>query len=135
MTGKINDVINVCWARTKNNNFCRHPWDVNNTLFEERGMSFIPVLIIAKVEKPEWYKATSQFARSDSRKAFWQLATMRPGIPNYLLQECYEATPELQTVKPLTLAESMKSLNLNLYDEAQQAMISFKSLNEKTYSK
>jgi omega-6 fatty acid desaturase (delta-12 desaturase) len=53
---------------------------------------------------------------------------MRPGIPNYRLQECYEATPELQAVKPLTLSESMKSLGLNLYDEKQQMMVSFKSL-------
>lgn len=53
---------------------------------------------------------------------------MRPGIPNYRLQECHEATPELQAVKPLTLRKSLRSLRLNLYDEHQRKLVSFRSL-------
>ena len=51
-----------------------------------------------------------------------------PGIPHYRLQECYDAIPELQAVKPLTLAKSLRSLRLNLYDEEQRKMVSFKLL-------
>jgi len=53
---------------------------------------------------------------------------VRPGIPNYRLQECYEAIPELQTVKPLTLYQSLASLRLHLYDEKRRQLVSFRSL-------
>lgn len=56
---------------------------------------------------------------------------MRSGIPNYYLQECYEATPELQAVKPLTLRTSLKSLRLNLYDEERQRLVSFQELKKR----
>jgi omega-6 fatty acid desaturase (delta-12 desaturase) len=55
---------------------------------------------------------------------------MRPGIPNYRLKECYEATPELQAVKPVTLLNSLKTIRLNLYDEEQQKMVNFQSLKK-----
>ena len=35
------------------------------------------------------------------------MSTMWPGIPNYNLQQCYDETPELQTVKPVTLRASL----------------------------
>ncbi|HXE97916.1 MAG TPA: fatty acid desaturase, partial [Dongiaceae bacterium] len=47
-------------------------------------MSFNPVLIIAKVEKPEWYKATAKYAQADSRTAFRQLLSTL--IPYLFLQ-------------------------------------------------
>lgn len=59
---------------------------------------------------------------------FHHVHHMRPGIPNYRLQECHEGTPELQAVKPLTLRNSIKSLGLNLYDEQQRKLVSFRSL-------
>lgn len=60
---------------------------------------------------------------------FHHVHHMRPGIPNYRLQECHEATPELQAVKLLTLRNSFKSLQMNLYDEQQRKLVSFRSLN------
>jgi omega-6 fatty acid desaturase (delta-12 desaturase) len=62
---------------------------------------------------------------------FHHVHHMRPGIPNYRLQECHEGIPELQTVKPLTLRHSLKSLQLNLYDERQQKLVSFRSLKNR----
>jgi len=61
---------------------------------------------------------------------FHHVHHMRPGIPNYRLQQCYEATAELQAVKPLTLRKSLGSLRLNLYDEHQRRLVSFQSLKE-----
>lgn len=52
---------------------------------------------------------------------------IRPRIPNYHLQACYDAIPELQAVTPLTLRTSLQSLWLNLYDEQQQRMVSFRA--------
>lgn len=62
---------------------------------------------------------------------FHHVHHMRPGIPNYRLQECHEGTPELQAVKPLTLRDSLKSIQLNLYDERQRKLVSFRSLQKR----
>jgi omega-6 fatty acid desaturase (delta-12 desaturase) len=59
---------------------------------------------------------------------FHHVHHMRPGIPNYRLQECYDSTPKLQEVKPLTIRKSLGALRLNLYDEAGRKMVSFHSL-------
>lgn len=45
-------------------------------------MSFNPVLVVAKVQKPAWYKNVSPYARADNRTAVWQLLTT---IVPYLL--------------------------------------------------
>ena len=53
---------------------------------------------------------------------------LRQDIPNYNLQPCYDDIPAVQTVKPLTLRSSLKCLQLNLWDETQQKLVSFGSL-------
>ena len=53
-----------------------------------------------------------------------------PRIPNYNLQQCYDESPTMQTVMPLTIRGSLKSLHLNLWDEKQQKLVSFRSLKE-----
>ena len=53
---------------------------------------------------------------------------VRPLIPNYNLQSCYDNIPGLQSVKPVTILKSLKSLRLRLWDEKKQKMISFRSL-------
>jgi omega-6 fatty acid desaturase (delta-12 desaturase) len=52
-----------------------------------------------------------------------------PSIPNYKLQKSYDAIPELQYVRPVTVMESLKTLKLNLWDEENEMLISFKSLH------
>jgi omega-6 fatty acid desaturase (delta-12 desaturase) len=54
----------------------------------------------------------------------------RARIPNYNLQQCYDETPALQAVEPLTIGKSLKSLWFNLWDEEQRKMVGFKSLKE-----
>jgi omega-6 fatty acid desaturase (delta-12 desaturase) len=54
-----------------------------------------------------------------------------PRIPNYRLQACCDASPVLQSVEPLTLRRSLRSLFLNLWDEREQKLVSFKSLRNK----
>lgn len=53
---------------------------------------------------------------------------VRANIPNYNLQRCYDEVPALQTVAPLTLGKSLKSLWLNLWDEQGQKLVSFRSI-------
>ncbi len=56
---------------------------------------------------------------------------VRPRIPNYNLQQCYRETPALQDIIPVTICKSLKTPWLNLWDEKQAKLVSFRSL--KTY--
>ena len=57
---------------------------------------------------------------------------IRPRIPNYNLQRAHDEVAVFQTVKPVTLRRSLKSLRMNLWDEAQQELVSFRSLRART---
>lgn len=59
---------------------------------------------------------------------FHYIHHIRPRIPNYRLEECRLAVPELQKIKPITFFRSLRSLRLHLYDEAGRRLIGFKSL-------
>ena len=48
-------------------------------------------------------------------------------IPNYRLQECYEASEDLKAWPKMTFLESLKSTRLALWDEARRKMVSFKA--------
>jgi omega-6 fatty acid desaturase (delta-12 desaturase) len=53
---------------------------------------------------------------------------LRPRIPNYNLQECYDEVPAMQQVQPLSIGSSLSSLRMNLWDEEKQVLVSFGSL-------
>jgi omega-6 fatty acid desaturase (delta-12 desaturase) len=53
---------------------------------------------------------------------------VRPNIPNYNLQQCYDDIPAFHAVTPRTIRTSFRSLRLGLYDEKQKKMISFRLL-------
>lgn len=57
---------------------------------------------------------------------------VRANIPNYNLQRCYNEVPALQTVTPMTIRSSLKSLWLNLWDEQRQKLVSFRSIKNDT---
>jgi omega-6 fatty acid desaturase (delta-12 desaturase) len=57
---------------------------------------------------------------------------LHPLIPNYHLQGFYDAEPAAQAVAPLTIRRSLKSLRLNLWDEAGQKMVSFGAMKMKS---
>lgn len=46
-------------------------------------------------------------------------------IPNYRLQECLDAEPVLNTINRLTLAQSLKSARLALWDESRKKLVGF----------
>lgn len=82
----------------------------------------------AAMEGASYYRLPRLLQWVTGNIGFHHVHHVRPGIPNYRLQECFRAIPELQTVKPLTLATSLGALRLNLYDEARCEMVSFRSL-------
>ncbi|MBX3436411.1 MAG: fatty acid desaturase [Planctomycetaceae bacterium] len=46
-------------------------------------------------------------------------------IPNYRLQECYDAHPEFQNVHRLTLRQSLACTRVKLWDEERRQMVGF----------
>lgn len=49
-------------------------------------------------------------------------------IPNYRLQECHDATPELHQTRQITVRDSWHLLFLTLWDEERQQLIGFRDL-------
>jgi len=80
------------------------------------------------MEGSSFYKLPSVLQWFTGNIGFHHVHHLRPGIPNYHLQECYEGIQELLAIKPLTIRASMGSLRLNLYDEQQRRMVSFRSV-------
>ena len=54
---------------------------------------------------------------------------LRPRIPNYNLQECLDATPQLQLADPLLLWPSLKSVRLKVWDEQRKLLLTFRELS------
>ncbi len=54
---------------------------------------------------------------------------LRPRIPNYNLTRCLKEIPELQLKDPLTMKRSWKSVRLNVWDEENGELISFRALD------
>ncbi len=50
---------------------------------------------------------------------------LNPRIPNYALQDCLDAVPALQKVRPFTLWQGIKSAWLVLWDEDQGRLVGF----------
>ncbi len=57
---------------------------------------------------------------------FHHIHHLRPHIPNYNLERCYRATPELQLPNPLTFLTSLSSLTLHIWDEKRKVLLGFR---------
>jgi omega-6 fatty acid desaturase (delta-12 desaturase) len=55
---------------------------------------------------------------------------LRPRIPNYNLQECLDATPELQLPDPLLFWPSLKSVRLKVWDERQRLLLTLAEMSQ-----
>jgi len=53
---------------------------------------------------------------------------LNANIPNYRLQECVDACPDLQDMNRLTIRESLSCIPLALWDEDAKKLISFKDM-------
>lgn len=51
-------------------------------------------------------------------------------IPNYKLPACLEANPDLQKAQRITIRDSFRLLNLALWDEENQRLISFRQMRQ-----
>ncbi len=99
----------VYWARHEN-------WDPLGVSL--RGASF--------------YKLPGILQWFTSNIGFHHAHHLRPLIPNYNLPQFYNAVPALQAVNPLTIRRSLKSLRLNLWDEENQKLVSFREIRKQS---
>jgi omega-6 fatty acid desaturase (delta-12 desaturase) len=83
------------------------------------------------LEGASFYKLPKLMQWISGNIGFHHVHHVRPAIPNYRLQKCYEEIPQLQKTKPVTFLASLKSLRLHLWDEAGQTMVSFRSLKSR----
>jgi omega-6 fatty acid desaturase (delta-12 desaturase) len=84
--------------------------------------------INAALKGSSYYKLPKVLQWCSGNIGLHHIHHLRPRIPNYSLQRCYDAIPAMQEVQPLGFLESLKSLRMNLYDETQQRLVSFRSL-------
>ena len=57
---------------------------------------------------------------------FHHIHHLSPRIPNYYLEKCHNENEILQHVSELTVATSLKTLSLTLWDEQQQRLVTFR---------
>jgi len=81
--------------------------------------------ITASLQGSSYYKLPKVLQWITGNIGLHHIHHLRPRIPNYNLQRCYDETPSLAAVKPLTLLESFECLRLKLWDEKKQKLVSF----------
>lgn len=82
----------------------------------------------AAIEGSSFYRLPKVFQWFSGNIGLHHVHHLRPRIPNYNLQRCYDAVTALHAVAPLTLLGSLRGLWLHLWDERQQKMVSFRAL-------
>ncbi len=97
----------VYWARHQN-------WDVVRVALKGASYYKVPRLL-------QWFAGNINLHHAHH---------FRPVIPNYNLQWFHDTVPFLQTVEPLTIRRSLKSLRLSLWDEKGQKLVSFRSIRK-----
>jgi len=85
-------------------------------------------LTLSGLEGSSYYKLPKMLQWIVGNIGLHHIHHVKANIPNYNLQRCYDEISALQTVTPLTLRKSLKSLWLNLWDEQRQKLVSFRSI-------
>jgi omega-6 fatty acid desaturase (delta-12 desaturase) len=82
----------------------------------------------AALEGSSYYKLPKVLQWLTGNIGLHHIHHLRPRIPNYNLQRCFDEVPAMQAVQPLTIRQSLKCLRMNLWDEKGQKLVSFRSL-------
>lgn len=80
----------------------------------------------AALQGSSYYKLPRILQWFSGNIGFHHIHHLSPRIPNYNLQKCHEADPLFQTVKPITLFSSLKSLTFRLWDEKRKKLVSYR---------
>ncbi|MBN2556602.1 MAG: fatty acid desaturase [Anaerolineales bacterium] len=84
----------------------------------------------ASLQGSSFYRLPAVLQWFSGNIGFHHLHHVSPRIPNYFLPAAYSAVPAVQIDDPLTIRRSLKSLRMNLWDEQNQRLVSFRSLKD-----
>ena len=107
--------------------YVQHQFDPGYWKREEEWHSFDSAL-----EGSSYYKLPKVLQWFSANIGLHHVHHLRPRIPNYNLQRCLDAIPELRLKDHLTVKESVRSINMNLWDEVNDRLISFRTLRKAT---
>jgi len=82
----------------------------------------------AALKGSSFYKLPKVLQWFSGNIGFHHIHHLSPRIPNYHLEKCHKAEPLFQTVKPVTLFGSLKSLTFRLWDEQRQKLVGYRAL-------
>jgi acyl-lipid omega-6 desaturase (Delta-12 desaturase) len=82
----------------------------------------------AALKGSSFYKLPKVFQWFSGNIGFHHIHHLSPAIPNYHLEKCHKSEPLFQTVKPITLFASLKSLTFRLWDERRQKLVGYAGL-------
>jgi omega-6 fatty acid desaturase (delta-12 desaturase) len=84
--------------------------------------------VTAALQGSSFYKLPKILQWFSGNIGFHHIHHLSPRIPNYNLERCHKAEPLFQTVPPVTLFSSLKSLTFRLWDEKHHRLVGFSSL-------
>lgn len=80
---------------------------------------------MAALKGSSFYKLPKILQWFSGHIGFHHVHHLSPHIPNYNLEKCHRAEPLFETVKPVTLLSSLKSLTFRLWDEQHRKLVGF----------
>lgn len=93
----------VIWSRTEE-------WDYQKMALEGSSYMKFPKVL-------QWFSGNI---------GFHHIHHLSPRIPNYYLEKCHRENPVFQPSKPITFIPSIRTMNLRLWDEELQKLISIR---------
>ena len=85
----------------------------------------------AALKGSSFYKLPKVLQWFSGNIGFHHIHHLSPRIANYHLEKCHRSEPLFQTVKPITLLSSFKSLTFRLWDERRRKLVSFRALRHR----
>jgi omega-6 fatty acid desaturase (delta-12 desaturase) len=97
-------------------------------VYWERGENWD--YVAAALQGSSFYKLPRVLQWFSGNIGFHHIHHLSPRIPNYHLQECHEADPVFQQVKPITLLSSLRSLAFRLWDEPAGKLVGYARMRQ-----
>lgn len=83
---------------------------------------------VAALKGSSYYKLPKILQWFSGNIGFHHIHHLGPQIPNYNLERCHATEPMFSSIRPLTLAGSLRTLSLRLWDESAQRLVGFRGL-------
>lgn len=84
---------------------------------------------LAALKGSSYYKLPSVLRWFTGNIGFHHVHHLSPRIPNYKLKQCHEENPVFQQATVLTLASSLRTASLRLWDEETRRLVGFEHID------